>query len=65
MIGRANPAIRYRIMWAQPRSSYGRESPQLEEAPPRLMRPAYDGVMLSATVVGAVAMLVSLGLQIG
>jgi hypothetical protein len=65
MIGRGNPAARYRILWAQPRSPYGRESPQPEEARPRLMRPAYDGVMLAATVVGAAAMLISVGLQIG
>jgi hypothetical protein len=65
MIGRRNPALRYRIMWAQPRTSYGRESPQPEESPPRVMRPAYDGIMLAATVAGAAAMLISLSLQIG
>jgi hypothetical protein len=27
MFSLKNPAIRYRIIWAQPRSSYGRASP--------------------------------------
>jgi hypothetical protein len=32
-----NPAIRYRVKWAQPRSSYGRVSPLPETPPARLM----------------------------
>lgn len=55
MFGLRNPAIRYRIMWAQQRSSYGRVFPQPEEAPePRVTRPLYDGTMLAATVLSAV-----------
>jgi hypothetical protein len=46
-----NPAIRYRIMWAQPRSSYSRVSPQPEESEPKVTRPLYDGTMLGATVL--------------
>jgi hypothetical protein len=65
MLKMGNPAMRYRIKWAQPRSNYGRESPQLEEAPPRLMRPVYDGTMLAATVVVAIVAVVTLGLQLG
>jgi hypothetical protein len=57
-----NPAIRYRIIWAHPRSSYGRVSPQPEESPPRLMRPLYDGTMLVATVLGAAATVITLAL---
>ena len=58
-----NPAIRYRIMWAQPRSNYGRVSPQLQESSPHLMRPLYDGTMLAATVVGAAATVVTFAFQ--
>ncbi len=48
-----NPAAKYRIMWAQPRSSYGRVSPQAdEESEPKLTKPLYDGTMLAATVAG-------------
>ena len=50
-----NPAIKYRIMWAQPRSSYGRVSPQAEEeSEPKLTKPLYDGTILVATVAGPV-----------
>jgi hypothetical protein len=63
MIGRRNPASRYRILWAQPRSSYGRESPRLEESSPKVMKPVYDGTMLAATVVGSVATVLALALQ--
>ena len=55
-----NPAIRYRIKWAQPRSSYGHVSPQPGTPPPRLMRPLYDGTMLAATVLGAAATVIGL-----
>jgi|HubBroStandDraft_2_1064218.scaffolds.fasta_scaffold337948_2 hypothetical protein len=65
MVNLRNPAMRYRIKWAQSRSSYGRESPQVEEATPRLTRPAYDGTMLAATVLIAIAAFITLGLQIG
>jgi hypothetical protein len=58
-----NPAIRYRIMWAQPRSSYGRVSPQSEEPQPRLMRPLYDGTMLGATVLMTIVAMATLALQ--
>jgi hypothetical protein len=51
MVRLRNPAIRYRIKWAQPRSSYGRVSPQPEEAEPKVTRPLYDGTMLGATVL--------------
>jgi hypothetical protein len=44
VFGLRNPAIRYRIMWAQERSSYGRVSPQAEgESEPKVTRPLYDG----------------------
>jgi hypothetical protein len=58
-----NPAIRYRIMWARPRSSYGRVSPRDEDSAPRLMRPMYDGTMLFATVAGAAATVITLAFQ--
>ena len=59
-----NPAIRYRIMWAQPRSSYGRVSPEPdEELQPRLSRPLYDGTMLVATVLAAVVAVITFALQ--
>jgi hypothetical protein len=64
MLKLKNPAIRYRVMWAQPRSSYGRESPQPETTPPRLMKPLYDGIMLAATVVGAAVTVVAFALQV-
>jgi hypothetical protein len=64
IFGLNNPAIRYRIMWAQPRSSYGSTSPQLETLPPRVMKPLYDGTILVATVVGAAATVIALALQI-
>jgi len=59
-----NPAVRYRIKWAQPRSSYGRESPQLEEESARIMHPLYDGTMLGATVTAAIVAAITLGLQL-
>lgn len=46
-----NPATKYRIMWAQPRSSYGHVSPQAEESEAKVTRPLYDGTMLGATVL--------------
>lgn len=50
-IGLRNPAIRYRIMWAQEHSGYGRVSPQAEEgSEPKVTRPLYDGTMLAATL---------------
>jgi hypothetical protein len=53
MFNLRNPAIRYRIMWAQERTSYGRVSPQAkEESEPKLAKPLYDGTMLVATVAG-------------
>ncbi len=58
-----NPASRYRIKWAQPRSSYGRVSPQAEESEPKVTRPLYDGTMLAATVVGAIVAVVTFSLQ--
>jgi hypothetical protein len=58
-----NPAIRYRIMWAHPRTGYGRETPRIDESKPRLMHPVYDGAMLAATVVGSVATVLALALQ--
>jgi hypothetical protein len=58
-----NPAIRYRIKWAQPHSSYGRVSPQAEESEPKVTRPLYDGTMLAATVVGAIVTVVTFSLQ--
>jgi len=59
-----NPAIRYRVMWAQQRSSYGRVSPKPDEEPqPRLMRAVYDGTMLVATVVVAVVTVVTFAFQ--
>jgi hypothetical protein len=59
-----NPAIRYRVKWAQPRSSYGRISPPPETPPARLMRPLYDGTMLVATVVGAAVTVIAFALQV-
>jgi len=50
-------------MWAQPRTSYGRETPQFDEPKPRLMHPIYDGAMLAATVVGSIATVLALALQ--
>ena len=64
MLKLKNPAIRYRVRWVQPRSSYGRESPQPETPEPRLMRPLYDGTMLVATVVGAAVTVVAFALQV-
>jgi hypothetical protein len=64
MVNQRNPASRYRIKWAQPHSSYGRESPQLEAMSPRLMRPAYDGTMLAATVIASIVAMITLGLQL-
>jgi hypothetical protein len=58
-----NPAIRYRIKWAQPRSSYGHVSPGPEEPQPRLMNPWYDGTMLVATVLVAVVTIATFALQ--
>ena len=46
-----NPATRYRIMWAQPRSSYGRVSPQPETPEPKVTRPLYDGTALVSNVL--------------
>jgi Ca2+/Na+ antiporter len=63
MMKLSNPAMRYRIKWVQPRSAYSRESPQLEEETPSVVRPVYDGAMLAATVVVAVAAVITLGLQ--
>jgi hypothetical protein len=63
MFSLKNPALRYRIMWARPSSSYGRVSPQPEEQPARLMRPVYDGTMLVATVVGAAATVIAFALH--
>ena len=55
VFGLRNPAIRYRIMWAQERSSYGRVSPQVEEeSEPKVTRPLYDGTMLAATIASPV-----------
>jgi len=48
-----NPAIRYRIMWAQSRRNYGRASPEPEESTPKLTRSLYDGTMLGSTVLMA------------
>jgi hypothetical protein len=59
-----NPAIRYRIMWALPRSSYGRVSPEPESAPARVMSPMYDGTMLLATVLMTIVGIITLGLQV-
>jgi hypothetical protein len=59
-----NPAIRYRVKWTQPRSSYGRVSPQAEMPSARLMRPVYDGTMLAATVVGAAATVITFAFQV-
>ena len=64
MFGLKNPAIRYRIMWAQPRSSYGRISPQPGTPPPRITRPLYDATMLVATVVGVAVTTIALAVQI-
>jgi hypothetical protein len=64
MLRLKNPAIRYRIMWAQPRSNYGRVSAQPETSPPRLMRPVYDATMLVATVVGAAATVLAFAVEI-
>jgi len=51
VFGLRNPAIRYRIKWAQEHSSYGRVSPQVEEeSEPKVTRPLYDGTMLVATL---------------
>ena len=63
MFGLRNPAIRYRIKWAQPRSSYGRVSPPAKESEPKVTRPLYDGTMLAATVVGAIVAVVTFSLQ--
>jgi hypothetical protein len=60
-----NPAMRYRIKWAQPRSSYGRESPRLEEESTQVTHPMYDGTMLAATVIGSIVAVITLGLQLG
>jgi hypothetical protein len=55
VFGLRNPAIRYRIMWAQERSSYGRVSPPpKEESEPKVTRPLYDGTMLVATIASPV-----------
>ena len=55
MFGLRNPEIKYRIMWAEQHSSYGRVSPQPEKTPePKVTRPLYDGTMLGATVLSAV-----------
>lgn len=51
MIKLKNPAIRYRIKWAQPRSSYGRVSPQAGESQPKVTKPLYDTTMMGATVL--------------
>jgi hypothetical protein len=59
-----NPAVRYRIKWAQPRSNYGRESPQPKEESARVTHPFYDGTMLQATVVGAIVAVITLGFQL-
>jgi hypothetical protein len=58
-----NPAIRYRIKWAQPRSSYGRVSSQTEESEPKLTKPLYDGTMLVATVLMTLVAMVTFALQ--
>ena len=60
-----NPAVRYRIKWAQSRSSYGRESVRPEEEAAKVTHPFYDGTMLGATVIGAVVAVVTLGIQLG
>jgi len=60
-----NPAVRYRIKWAQPRSNYGRESPRPEDESARVMHPLYDGVMLGATVIGAIVAVAAFGFQLG
>jgi hypothetical protein len=59
-----NPAIRYRIKWAQPRRNYGHVSPQPEETSPRLTRPLYDGTMLGATVLMTIVAMATLALQV-
>jgi hypothetical protein len=59
-----NPAIRYRVKWAQPRSSYGRVSPEPAIQPARLMRPVYDGTMLVATVMGAAVTVIAFAFQV-
>jgi hypothetical protein len=65
MVKLKNPAVRYRIKWAQPRSNYGRESPQPQEGPARVTHPLYDGTMLGATVIAAIVAVVTLSLQLG
>jgi hypothetical protein len=65
MVKLRNPAAHYRIKWVQPRSSYGRESPQLEAEPSRVVRPVYDGTMLAATILAALAAMITTGLQLG
>lgn len=64
MLRLKNPAIRYRIKWAESRSSYGHVSPESEATPPRIMRPLYDGTMLVATVVGTAVTVITLALQV-
>ena len=64
MFGLRNPAIRYRVMWAQPRSSYGHVSAEPELTQSRVMSPMYDGTMLVATVLATAVGMITLGLQV-
>jgi len=66
MFGLRNPERRYRIMWAEQHSAYGRVSPQLEKPPePKITRPVYDGTMLGATVLSAIVAAITFTFQFG
>lgn len=64
MVGLGNPARRWRVKWARSATPYGRTSPAPSEPLPRVMNPAYDAVMLAATVLGTAGTLVALFVQL-
>jgi hypothetical protein len=64
MLGLRNPERKYRILWAEQHSSYGRVSPQPEKAQePKVTRPLYDGTMLGATALSAIVATVTFVFQ--
>jgi hypothetical protein len=64
VLGMANPAIRYRIMFARS-TGYGRTTPTMPGGPsPTVTRPTYDCVMLVSTVAAAAAAIVALAVRL-
>jgi hypothetical protein len=59
-----NPAQRYRVMWARASSRHPNVTPSPADATPRVLNPLYDGAMLVATVIGSIATVFALMVQV-